>query len=81
MPGTRAERPAKAVLQEAANAVAKLIVPSTSRSALWNCLPSIVIRAGQATESVGCSPRSSRASAVTILKVEPGGYSPWKAML
>ena len=62
-----------AVLQEAANAAVKVMVPSFSASKLWKVRPPTAAVGGQVTRSPGCRPPSRSASAVTTLKVDPGG--------
>ena len=63
----------KAVLQELAKALENGMRPSTSSSKLPKVRPPTLASLGQSTGSVGRRPRSSRAPAVTTLKVDPGG--------
>ena len=70
---------AKVELQDTANAVCKVVVPSCSLSKLWKIRPPMFTCAGHCTVLVGFSPVPLRADAVTTLKVEPGGNTPWIA--
>ena len=69
----------KVELQDTANAVCRLVVPSCSLSSLWKTRPPMFTWPGHCTVLDGRSPVSARADAVTTLKVEPGGNTPCSA--
>src|SRR2546421_280318 len=71
----------KVELHDTANAVCRLVEPRCSLSKLWNVRPPTFTWAGHCTVLAGRSPVALRAEAVTTLKVEPGGNTPWSARL
>src|ERR1700733_3350208 len=70
---------AKVELQDTANAVCRLVVPSCSLASLWKVRPPMVTWLGHCTVLGGAIPFSARAGAVTPLNGEPGGKSPARA--
>ena len=68
-----------AVLQLWANAWANVSCEKVSRSKFVNTFPPAFTSGGQVVASARDIPWSTRAAAVTILKVEPGGYCPDRA--
>src|SRR6476469_1927983 len=73
---------AKVVLHEYANALVTVTVPRSNSPWLRMSRPSVIHVPGQDTIVSGVSrPADRPALAVTILKVEPGGYRPVRPML
>src|SRR5690606_41862563 len=71
----------KAVLHDWAKARPKGTVPRLDRSKFRNLRPPASTVSVHSSGVSGVTPWSSRAVALTILKVEPGGYAPPKARL